>query len=238
MCSRNAQKARKWVFTSNKCNSYHSFLLILLIHCYLSRFAIGGLSGGESKDEFWRIVSQCTDLLPKDKPRYCMGVGYGEDLVVCSALGVDMYDCVFPTRTARFGNALTRRGYLKLKKKRYANDFQKIEETCTCSTCCLYSRAVLFQLFDNNDSLGCQLLSVHNIAYQMRLMQDIRDAIEADTFPEFIRKFMFDYYKNSYQNQEMLGKKGSKKDPGKLLGSKGYPVWIENALTSVNIVLD
>lgn len=91
-------------------------------------YAIGGLSGGESKDTFWRIVSLCTDLLPKEKPIYCMGVGYAEDLVVwyiyiffdliffSSALGVDMYDCVFPTRTARFGNALTRIGALDLKK--------------------------------------------------------------------------------------------------------------------------
>ncbi|KAJ3208785.1 Queuine tRNA-ribosyltransferase catalytic subunit 1, partial [Clydaea vesicula] len=87
-----------------------------------SGYAIGGLSGGESKDQFWRIVSLCTDLLPKDKPRYCMGVGYAEDLVVCSALGVDMYDCVFPTRTARFGNALTRKGAFDLKKSTFETD--------------------------------------------------------------------------------------------------------------------
>ena len=103
-------------------------------------YAIGGLSGGESKDEFWRIVSLCTDHLPEWKPRYCMGVGYSEDLVVCSALGVDMYDCVFPTRTARFGTALTRKGGLKLKKKEYLNDFQKLDPDCSCPTCTTYTR--------------------------------------------------------------------------------------------------
>ena len=82
-------------------------------------YAIGGLSGGEEKGDFWKVVDQCTDYLPKEKPRYCMGVGYAVDLVVCSALGVDMYDCVFPTRTARFGTALVKTGSLKLTQEMY-----------------------------------------------------------------------------------------------------------------------
>ncbi|KAI7868088.1 queuine tRNA-ribosyltransferase [Spinellus fusiger] len=91
-------------------------------------YAVGGLSGGEEKDQFWKIVSLCTDLLPKNKPIYCMGVGYAEDLVVCVALGVDMFDCVFPTRTARFGNALTMNGVVSLKAKKISSDFGPIEE--------------------------------------------------------------------------------------------------------------
>ncbi|XP_021921474.1 queuine tRNA-ribosyltransferase catalytic subunit isoform X3 [Zootermopsis nevadensis] len=98
-------------------------------------FAIGGLSGGESKNDFWKMVHLTTDLLPEDKPRYLMGVGFAVDLVVCCALGVDMFDCVFPTRTARFGCALTCSGQLNLKQKKYAKDFQPIDEGCDCSTC-------------------------------------------------------------------------------------------------------
>jgi tRNA-guanine family transglycosylase len=121
-------------------------------------YAIGGLSGGESKDKFWRIVKLCTSMLPRDKPVYCMGVGYAEDLVVCSALGVDMYDCVFPTRTARVGNALTRRGAFNLKKTPL--DLDPIEKDCGCSTCTNYSRAEISNLIGNNNAAGCQLISV------------------------------------------------------------------------------
>ena len=116
-------------------------------------FAIGGLSGGEAKDDFWKMVSVSTDVLPRDKPRYLMGVGFAVDLVVCSALGVDMYDCVFPTRTARFGSALIMKapGSLNLKSKAFANDFSPIDESCDCTTCQRYiynERKILhFNLF-------------------------------------------------------------------------------------------
>ncbi|URE16164.1 hypothetical protein MUK42_11588 [Musa troglodytarum] len=95
-------------------------------------YAIGGLAGGEDKDSFWRVVAQCTAALPEDKPRYVMGVGYPLDIVVCSALGADMYDCVYPTRTARFGTALVPEGVLRLKNQAMANDERPIDSTCTC----------------------------------------------------------------------------------------------------------
>ncbi|XP_043940410.1 queuine tRNA-ribosyltransferase catalytic subunit 1 isoform X3 [Protopterus annectens] len=98
-------------------------------------FAIGGLSGGEEKDQFWRMVTLSTDYLPREKPRYLMGVGYATDLVVCVALGCDMFDCVFPTRTARFGSALVPWGSLQLKNKQYEKDFKPIDEKCDCPTC-------------------------------------------------------------------------------------------------------
>lgn len=101
----------------------------------LPGYAIGGLSGGEEKDQFWRMVTLSTDYLPENKPRYCMGVGYAVDLVVCTALGVDMYDCVFPTRTGRFGNALTPFGTVSLRQQRYANDPLPIDPNCNCITC-------------------------------------------------------------------------------------------------------
>ncbi|TTA69414.1 Queuine tRNA-ribosyltransferase catalytic subunit 1 [Bagarius yarrelli] len=98
-------------------------------------FAIGGLSGGEEKDDFWKMVTLSTDYLPREKPRYLMGVGYAVDLVVCVALGCDMFDCVFPTRTARFGSALVPWGSLQIRHKQYAKDFQPIDPECQCPTC-------------------------------------------------------------------------------------------------------
>ncbi|KAJ1972774.1 Queuine tRNA-ribosyltransferase catalytic subunit 1 [Dimargaris xerosporica] len=178
-------------------------------------YAIGGLSGGEEKDQFWRIVSLCTDYLPEAKPRYCMGVGYAEDLVVCSALGVDMYDCVYPTRTARFGHALTRSGGITLKYGRYHTDYAPIEADCHCHTCRNYTRAHLVTLV-NKETVGCHLISIHNIAYQMRLMRDIRTSIMEDRFPQFVQSFMKCYFVDN---------------------GTPYPKWVVNALASVNISL-
>jgi queuine tRNA-ribosyltransferase len=195
-------------------------------------YAIGGLSGGESKDIFWRIVSLCTDLLPKDKPRYCMGVGYSEDLVVCSALGVDMYDCVYPTRTARFGTALTRLGTMNLKKSEFENVNSPIESDCACFTCKNYTIAYLNRLIRQKETVGCHFISIHNIAYQMKLMRDIRESIAQGKFPEFVCSFMKKYYKDGIRTDF------EKSDPGKVIGENGYPVWVTNALQSVGISLE
>eukprot|EP01133_Synstelium_polycarpum_P005281 gene5281-6119_t len=158
-------------------------------------YAIGGLSGGESKDAFWRIVLQCTRRLPDNKPRYLMGVGYSIDLVVCSALGVDMFDCVFPSRTARFGTALVLSGSLNLKSAEYANDFRPIEDDCTCMVCKNYTRAYL-HVVAGKESIGGQLLTYHNVAFQMSLMRKIRESIIAQTFPAFVQRFFDLQYPN------------------------------------------
>lgn len=176
-------------------------------------YAIGGLSGGEAKEKFWPTVHLCTDHLPKNKPRYCMGVGFAVDLVVCCALGVDMFDCVFPTRTARFGCALVDNGQINLKARDFANDFRPIDEKCGCSTCRNYSRAYLHTIV-TKETVACHLLSLHNVAYQMRLMQSIRDSIKKDCFAEFVEDFMAAYYKD----QE-------------------YPQWVVDALAAVKITL-
>ncbi|KAJ2451556.1 Queuine tRNA-ribosyltransferase catalytic subunit 1 [Coemansia sp. RSA 2336] len=175
-------------------------------------YAIGGLSGGEAKSSFWRMVSLSTDILPTNKPRYCMGVGYAEDLVVCSALGVDMYDCVFPTRTARFGNALVRTGSLALRQGKYRDDFTPIDSECDCSTCQQFTRAYLYASV-TKETTNCHLITVHNIAFQMRLMRDIRTAIVEDRYPQFIRSFM------------------------KTRFGKTVPRWIVDALKSVGVDL-
>ncbi|XP_025152539.1 queuine tRNA-ribosyltransferase catalytic subunit isoform X2 [Harpegnathos saltator] len=184
-----------------------------LIQRDVNGYAVGGLSGGESKDDFWRMVHLSTDILPKNKPRYLMGVGFAVDLVVCCALGIDMYDCVFPTRTARFGCALTRTGQLNLRKAQYSRDLKPIDELCECSTCKTYTRAYLHQIV-TIETVSCHLLTVHNIAFQMRLMRDIRESIKEQKFPKFIQDYMLTVYPN-----------------------KDYPTWIVKALEAVNVTL-
>uniref|UniRef100_A0A1B0FJA3 Queuine tRNA-ribosyltransferase catalytic subunit 1 n=1 Tax=Glossina morsitans morsitans TaxID=37546 RepID=A0A1B0FJA3_GLOMM len=176
-------------------------------------YAVGGLSGGESKDDFWRTVNICTDLLPKDKPRYLMGVGFAADLVVCVALGIDMFDCVFPTRTARFGCALVISGQLNLKQKKYALDMRPIDEECECSTCKTYTRSYLHHIV-TVEPVACSLLTVHNISFQLRLMGQMRSAIAKNEFPKFVQEFMIKHFGN---------------DP--------IPKWITEAMASVNIQL-
>eukprot|EP01128_Nolandella_sp_AFSM9_P000480 TRINITY_DN10638_c0_g1_i1.p1 TRINITY_DN10638_c0_g1~~TRINITY_DN10638_c0_g1_i1.p1 ORF type:complete len:410 (-),score=70.24 TRINITY_DN10638_c0_g1_i1:31-1101(-) len=171
-----------------------------LVKRNLPGYAIGGLSGGESKDEFWRVVSLCTDLLPKDKPRYLMGVGFPVDLVVCVALGVDMFDCVYPTRTARFGTALVDSGTLSLRSKSLKDDYDPLDSECSCSTCKNFTRAYLYSL-PNSSALIAKLLTIHNIAYQLRLMRRARQSILENRFPAFVRKFMeLQYPKHNYPN--------------------------------------
>ncbi|KAJ8433795.1 hypothetical protein Cgig2_025958 [Carnegiea gigantea] len=164
-------------------------------------YAIGGLAGGESKDSFWRVVAQCTAALPEDKPRYVMGVGYPLDIVVCSALGADMYDSVYPTRTARFGTALIPEGVLKLKHHAMAEDTRPIDPSCACMVCKTYTRAYI-HCFVTKDAMGSQLVSYHNLYYMMKvhfsvifnteanLSRDLHTSIIEGSFPEFVCNFL------------------------------------------------
>jgi tRNA-guanine transglycosylase len=173
-------------------------------------YAIGGLSGGEAKSEFWRVVDQCTDHLPEDKPRYCMGVGFPLDLVVCSSLGVDMCDCVYPTRTARFGTALTWGSHtppdpskppndsgacvLRIKGSAMAEDLRPVDASCECAVCKTFSRAYLHQLFCARSEVAASLLSYHNVYYMMRLMRTLRQSIIDGNYPEYVADFMLRMY--------------------------------------------
>jgi queuine tRNA-ribosyltransferase catalytic subunit len=161
-----------------------------LVKRNLPGYAIGGLSGGEEKDLFWKVVDQCTSILPASKPRYCMGVGYPEDLIVCVALGADMFDCVYPARTARFGTALVPTGLLKIRWKSMATDFRPIEDGCECYTCLKYSRAYLHALNPKDNTVGAQLLTLHNVSYLTRLMKRARSAIIEGQFQSFVQNFM------------------------------------------------
>ena len=154
--------------------------------------AIGGLSVGEPKEEFERILSHIGHHLPQDKPRYLMGVGTPEDLVLGVAQGVDMFDCVMPTRNARNGWLFTRFGDLKLRNATYKEDLRPLDMSCSCYTCRNFSRAYLHHLQRANEILGSQLNTIHNIHYYLNLMQEIRDSLENGTFGEFVSKFHVD----------------------------------------------
>ncbi|KAI0011265.1 Queuine tRNA-ribosyltransferase [Xylariaceae sp. FL0662B] len=180
--------------------------------------AIGGLSGGEAKSEYCRVVATCTELLPELKPRYVMGIGYPEDLVVSVALGADMFDCVWPTRTARFGNAITKHGVLNMKNARYANDFGPLEEGCGCACCGKGGMGITRAFVHHNvakETVAAHLLTMHNVWYQLNLMREVRSAIIADRFLAFLRQFFANLYPDKTK----------------------YPEWAIDALRGVGVDL-
>lgn len=186
-------------------------------------YAIGGLAGGESKDEFWKVVDQCCRALPDTKPRYLMGVGYPLDLVVCTALGVDMYDCVYPTRTARFGVALVpgeTPGTMRLKSHEFATDSRVVQEGCGCQAChpkTAVPRSRIHRLLKTDNPLAIQLLTQHNIAYMMSLVRNMRGAILDDKFEAFVKQFMADQFRGASK------------------GGKDIPGWVCDALDAAGI---
>lgn len=155
----------------------------------LPGYAIGGLAVGEPKERMVPAVDLSTDLLPENRPRYLMGVGHPEDLVAGVALGVDLFDCVYPTRTGRFGYALVDQGRLNLGSARYKDDPGPIDPTCDCYACQTHSRAYLTHLVRSEELLGLRLLSLHNLRYLHRLMERARNAIETRTYGAFARDF-------------------------------------------------
>lgn len=148
-------------------------------------FALGGLSVGEPKPQMMEVIDNTTALLPKDKPVYLMGVGKPEDLVACVALGVDMFDCVLPTRMARNGGLLTGQGVLNIRNARYKEDQNPVEEGCLCPTCRRFSRAYLRHLLTSRELLAYRLATMHNLYYVLRLMERMRAAIARDEFAGF-----------------------------------------------------
>jgi len=152
-------------------------------------YAQGGLSVGEPKEEMLRIAEAITPLLPEDKPRYLMGVGAPEDIVSCVGYGIDMFDCVIPTRCARNGLLFTNHEKVVIKNARYRNDDAPVDSSCDCYTCRNYSRAYLRHLYMAKEILAMTLNTVHNIRYFMRLMERIRTAIEDGKYSEFKKDF-------------------------------------------------
>jgi queuine tRNA-ribosyltransferase len=160
-------------------------------------FAMGGLAVGESKVEMLPVVDFCTSRLPVSKPRYLMGVGFPEDLVSCIALGVDMFDCVYPTRTARYGYALTDDGRLNLNNTRYRTDALPLEPGCDCYACQHHSRAYISHLIRAEEMLAPRLLSLHNLRYLHRLTETARARIAAGDYHDWALEWARRYFKEA-----------------------------------------
>ena len=156
-------------------------------------YALGGLSVGEPSEELYRIVSEIAPLMPSEKPRYLMGVGYPRDLFEAVASGIDMFDCVVPTRLGRNGSAFTSRGLVVVRNGKYAKDKSPLSKDCDCYTCRNFTRSYLRHLFNCNEILGPRLISCHNIHFFLSLMKKIRVSIREGTFSalrsKFFRKF-------------------------------------------------
>ena len=159
----------------------------------LPGYAIGGLSVGEPREIMYEVLDYATDYLPKDKPRYVMGVGTPDHLFEGVERGVDMFDCVLPTRLARNGAAMTSQGRVSIKNAKYERDFTPLDPECDCYTCRNYSRAYLRHLYKSNEILSSMLLSEHNLRFLVRTMQNIRQALEEDRFTEYKREFYSKY---------------------------------------------
>jgi queuine tRNA-ribosyltransferase len=153
-------------------------------------YAIGGLSVGEEKPVMYEVVEQVAPLMPRERPRYLMGVGTPEDLVECVARGVDMFDCVMPTRNGRNGQAFTSRGRLNIKNAQWSRDTRPLDEDCACAVCRRHSRAYLRHLFTAGEMLAPVLLSHHNLAFFLDTMRRVRQAIRSGEFTRFRLEFI------------------------------------------------
>jgi queuine tRNA-ribosyltransferase len=152
-------------------------------------YAIGGLSVGEPKEDMVRILDHTAPLIPKNKPRYLMGVGKPEDLVEGVRRGIDMFDCVMPTRNARNGHLFVNTGVIKIRNASHKTDTAPLDETCDCYTCKNYSRAYLHHLDKCKEILGSQLNTLHNLHFYQKVMQGLRDAIEQGKLDSFVEEF-------------------------------------------------
>ena len=164
-----------------------------LIELDFPGYAIGGISVGEPKEEFLDILKFTTPLMPEDKPRYLMGVGTPDYLIEAALSGIDMCDCVLPTRLARHGTALTSKGKVVIRNNNYARDWNKLDDECDCYTCRNYTRAYLRHLVKTNEILGMRLLSLHNLRFLTKLMERVRIEIERDNLLAFKEEFYKKY---------------------------------------------
>jgi len=164
-----------------------------LVNLGFDGYAIGGVSVGEPEPEMLKAIEITEPFLPADRPRYAMGLGTPAQLVELVARGVDMFDCVLPTRVARNGTAFTRKGSISIKAGAYKSDFRPIEEDCDCYACRNFSRAYLRHLLNVGEILGLRMLSVHNTRMYLKVMEEVRNAIADCTFAEYRARFAADY---------------------------------------------
>lgn len=157
-------------------------------------YSVGGTSVGEDKPTMYQMVSYATKYLPEDKIRYLMGVGDPIDLIENTIRGIDIFDCVSPTRLARHGHAYTKYGKINLKNAKYKEDFTPVSDTCDCYTCKHYTKSYIRHLIVSNETFGARLLSIHNIRFLTHLMEEIRESIKNDNILELRELFIKDYY--------------------------------------------
>ncbi len=163
-------------------------------------YSIGGVANdGESKEDMYKAIDYSIPYLPENKLRYLMGVGEPADLIEGVIRGVDIFDCVLPTRLARHGHAFTKYGKINLKNAKYKEDFTPVDETCDCYLCQNYTKAYVKHLINADETFGARLLSIHNIRFLIKLMEDIREAIKNDNILEFKKEFMKNYYGEDYE---------------------------------------
>ncbi len=165
-------------------------------------YAIGGLSVGEPKEEMIAVLDYLPALMPKDKPRYLMGVGTPSDLVECVRRGIDMFDCVMPTRNARNGHLFTSQGVVRIRNAKHKNDTNPLDRQCDCYTCQNFSRAYLHHLDKCGEMLGAQLNTIHNLRYYQVLMADLRQAIEVGNLNNYIAQFYDQQVGNTALSEE------------------------------------
>ena len=165
-------------------------------------YSIGGTSVGESKEVMYKMVDYSIKHLPEDKPRYLMGVGSADAILESVLRGVDMFDCVLPTRIARHGTLMTSTGRVNIKNKQYEEDFTPIDAECDCYACKNYTKAYIRHLIRVNEGLGLRLTSIHNLRFLIKLMEDVREAIKEDRFLDFKN----DYFKKfGYNSKDSVG---------------------------------
>lgn len=168
-----------------------------LIKIGFDGYAVGGTSVGEDKETMYKMVLYSTTHMPKDKVRYLMGVGDPIDLVENTIRGIDIFDCVSPTRLARHGNVITKYGKFNIRNNKYREDFTPIEKECDCYTCKNYTKAYIRHLIIEKETLGARLLSIHNIRYLIRLTEELRNAIKEDRLLDYREEFIKNYYGKS-----------------------------------------
>lgn len=173
-----------------------------LVSMDFAGYSVGGLSVGEPKESMYDVLDYTTPLLPENKPRYLMGVGTPDALIEGAIRGIDMYDCVLPTRIARNGTAMTSQGRVVVKNAKYARDFTPLDEACDCRTCRNYSRAYLRHLIKSNETFGMRLISYHNVYFLIHLMKQVRQAIREDNLLEFKEAFFEEYGYNEPNAKE------------------------------------
>ena len=165
-------------------------------------YSIGGTSVGEPKDVMYKMVDDAIKWLPEDKPRYLMGVGNPIDLIECAIRGIDMYDCVLPTRVARHGAVMTSMGRININNEKFKYDFSPLDSNCNCYTCKNYTKAYVRHLHKCDEIFGKTLLSIHNVNFLLELAKDIREAIKEDRLldfkEEFLNKYGHDVYKRAF----------------------------------------